>query len=47
VLNYSAPKGLVLGKLQIEFDEEGNKKMVHFDNLMVGTVNQRWKRETA
>lgn len=47
VLNYSAPKGLVLGKLQIEFDEEGNKKMVHFDNLMVGTANQRWKRETA
>jgi 5'-nucleotidase len=47
VLNYSAPKGLVLGKLQIEFDEEGNKKMVHFDNLMVGTTNQRWKRETA
>jgi 2',3'-cyclic-nucleotide 2'-phosphodiesterase (5'-nucleotidase family) len=47
VLNYSAPKGLVLGKLQIEFDEEGNKKMIHFDNLMVGTPNQRWKRETA
>jgi 5'-nucleotidase len=47
VLNYSAPKGLVLGKLQIEFDDEGKKKMVHFDNLMVGTPNQRWKRETA
>ena len=47
VINHTGYAGIVLGKLDIVFDENGNKKAITFDNLMIGTPNQRWIKTTA
>ncbi|MFC4263415.1 hypothetical protein ACFOWM_11025 [Ferruginibacter yonginensis] len=47
IVNHIGHSGVVVGKIDVEFDEDGNKRMVHFDNLMVGTTNNRWKRAVA
>ena len=47
VINHTGYAGIVLGKLDISFDEKGNKKAITFDNLMIGTPNQRWIKPTA
>jgi 5'-nucleotidase len=47
IINHVGRAGVVLGNFQINFDEEGLKKSVVFDNLMVGTENNRWKKLTA
>jgi 5'-nucleotidase len=47
IINHVGRAGVVLGNFQIAFDEEGNKKSIVFDNLMIGTENNRWKKLTA
>ncbi len=47
IINHVGFGGIVLGKLDIHFNEEGQKQQVVFDNLMIGTPRNRWKRETA
>lgn len=47
IINHVGYGGIVLGKLDIHFNEEGQKQQVVFDNLMIGTPRNRWKRETA
>jgi 5'-nucleotidase len=42
VINHVGNAGVVLGNMEITFDEEGKKKSVRFDNLLVGTTNNRW-----
>jgi 5'-nucleotidase len=46
-INNVGKAGIVLGKLEVSFDENGKKKFVHFDNLMIGTENNRWRALTA
>jgi 5'-nucleotidase len=47
IINHVGYGGIVLGKLDIRFNEDGQKQQVVFDNLMIGTPRNRWKRETA
>ncbi|HEV7782841.1 MAG TPA: hypothetical protein VGO58_16310 [Chitinophagaceae bacterium] len=47
IINHVGYGGIVLGKLDIHFNEDGQKQQVVFDNLMIGTPRNRWKRETA
>ncbi len=42
VINHVGNAGVVLGNMEISFDEDGKKKSVSFDNLLVGTTNNRW-----
>lgn len=46
-INHVGYGGIVLGKLDIHFNEQGQKQKVVFDNLMIGTPRNRWKRATA
>ena len=47
VINHIGKSGIVLGRIDIAFDEKGNKKELVFDNLMIGTAKNRWKKITA
>ena len=47
IINHTGYAGIVLGKIDISFDEYGNKKTIAFDNLMIGTPNNRWMSVTA
>lgn len=47
IINHAGFGGIVLGKLDISFDEMGNKKMVSFTNMMIGTENNKWKQDIA
>ncbi len=42
VINHVGNAGVVLGNLEISFDENGKKKSISFDNLLVGAPNYRW-----
>jgi 5'-nucleotidase len=42
VINHVGNAGVVLGNLEISFDEDGKKKSISFDNLLVGAANYRW-----
>jgi 5'-nucleotidase len=46
-INHVGKSGIVLGQLEVSFNEDGKKKLVHFDNLMIGTENNRWRTLTA
>lgn len=43
IINYSGYKGLVLGKIDLLFNENGEKAGVHFRNLVIGARENRWK----
>ncbi len=47
VINHIGKSGIVLGRIDIAFDENGNKKEVVFDNLMIGTTKNRWKKNNG
>lgn len=42
IINHAAYGGTVLGTMTISFDEHGIKSKVSFNNLMVGTENNKW-----
>ena len=47
IINHTGFGGIVLGKLDVVFNERGEKQQVIFDNLMIGTRGNRWRRPTA
>ena len=48
IINHAGYSGIALGNMTISFDDDGKKNMVNFDNLMVGTKDNKWyTKETA
>ena len=47
IINHIGKAGVVLGRMDFAFDENNQKKEVVFDNLMIGTPGNRWKKTTA
>ncbi len=43
IINQSAYGGLVVGKVDFQFNENGEKIAVRFNNLLIGTGYHRWK----
>ena len=43
IINYSGYRGLVLGKIDLLFNENAEKTAVHFRNLVIGSHENRWK----
>lgn len=43
IINYSGYQGLVLGKIDLLFNENGEKAGVYFRNLVIGARENRWK----
>lgn len=44
IINHIGKAGIVLGRMDFAFDENNQKKEVVFDNLMIGTPGNRWKK---
>ena len=42
IINHAGYGGIALGNINISFDDDGYKNMVSFDNLMVGTKDNKW-----
>jgi len=42
IINHAGYGGIVLGNMNISFDDDGNKSKVDFNNLMVGNANNKW-----
>jgi 5'-nucleotidase len=43
IINHAGHSGIVLGKINIQFDSERNKRGVEFVNTMVGLKDKRWE----
>jgi 5'-nucleotidase len=47
IINHAGYGGMVLGNMNIFFDDYGNKSKVVFNNLMIGTTNNQWAHQKA
>ena len=45
VINHAGFGGMVLGNMTISFDDYGRKNKVDFNNLMIGTTNNKWVQQ--
>ena len=43
IINHAAYSGIVLGNLEIGFDDQKRKNRVSFNNILVGSVDQKWQ----
>lgn len=43
IINHAGYGGLVLGKIDFQFNENGEKTSVRLNNLVIGTAQHRWK----
>ena len=42
IINHAGYGGIALGKMNISFDEKGNKNSIIFENLMIGRDDHKW-----
>jgi 5'-nucleotidase len=47
IINHAGHSGIVLGRIDIGFDEQRRKNKVVFQNMMVGTPDLKWKKISA
>jgi 5'-nucleotidase len=47
IINHAGHSGIVLGRIDIGFDEQRRKSKVVFQNMMVGTPDLKWKKISA
>jgi 5'-nucleotidase len=47
IINHAAHSGIVLGQIEIGFDEHNRKRTVAFSNRMIGTSGLQWKDLSA
>jgi 5'-nucleotidase len=47
VVNHAGHSGIVLGRIEVGLDTNGQKRSILFSNCLVGAGKQRWKKEIA